>query len=60
MLIDIYNVLKYYGDLSLNALEEVLYLTPGATGFTFDGREYGTTTEELHRIMTYWNKVLRG
>jgi hypothetical protein len=58
--IDIHNVLEYYGDINLNILEDVIHLFPNTTHFEFEGKQYGTTDEELHKITTHWSKMLRG
>ena len=57
--IDLHNVLEYYGDINMNILEEVLHIYPNTTKFTFEGREYGVKQEDLYKIMTYWNRILR-
>jgi hypothetical protein len=60
MTIDVYNILEYYGDINLNILYEVLHIFPDTTEFTFDGKTYGITKEELYKVCMYWSKILRG
>ena len=60
MIIDLHNVVEYYGDINLNILEEVLHLEPLCTGFEYEDRIFGTEEKDLYSICTMWSKILRG
>lgn len=44
--IDLHNVVEYYGNISVDILQEVLLIEPDTTQFTFEGKNYNTTDLE--------------
>ena len=59
-IVDLHNVLEYYGDIQMWMLEDVLQTFPETTGFVYEDRQFGTTQDDLYKIMTMWSKIMRG
>lgn len=61
VIVDIHNIIEYYGDLSVGVLADVMYrhriFNEDVVGFTFENKQYTDTLDTtLNTIVEDWKK----